>query len=152
MGARGAGADIGDVVRTAIEPLAGQSGRVQVDGPSVHLSPRAGLSLSMAVHELTMNAVKYGALSSPDGRVDVRWSVAAGPDGDKHLHLNWVERCGPAVTPPRHRGFGSRLIEQALAIDWNAEVALTYDPAGVVCTIDARLKALDDAPPFDPTL
>ena len=51
---------------------------------------------------------------------------------------------------PKHRGFGSRLIEQALAIDWNAEVTLTYDPRGVVCTINARLSVLEDPPRSDP--
>ena len=97
-----------------------------------------------------MNAAKYGALSSPEGQVDVRWSIAAGPDGDRRLHLDWTERGGPAVIVPKHRGFGSRLIEQALAIDWNAEVTLTYDPRGVVCTINARLSVLEDPPRSDP--
>lgn len=150
MGVRGVGAEISTVVRTAVEPLAGHTGQIRVDGPHVHLSPRAGLSLSMAIHELCMNAVKYGALSTPEGRIDIRWSTGTESNGEEQLRVRWIESGGPPVSEPKHRGFGSRLIEKALAMEWRGKVALTYHPTGVVCEIDARLSALRDEAPFDP--
>jgi two-component sensor histidine kinase len=88
----------------------------------------------MALHELATNATKYGALSRAGGRVSVRWEK----DGDK-LRLNWEESGGPAVSPPAHKGFGSRLIERLLASELGGEVKLDYDPAGVRCAITAQL-------------
>src|SRR5690606_5294544 len=83
---------------------------VTSDGPDVRLRPAEATSLGMAFHELTTNAVKYGALSVADGCVSVSWDVTGGPDGER-LRITWRERGGPRVEPPKRRGFGSRLIE-----------------------------------------
>lgn len=128
------GATVGEIVAGAVNAFGAE--RWEIDGPEVDLAPNTALSLSLALHELATNAAKYGALASPAGKVSVRWSLEAGP---RRLSLVWRERGGPAVTPPTRRGFGSRLIERGLAQDLGGSVALTFEPAGVVCIIEAPL-------------
>jgi two-component sensor histidine kinase len=89
----------------------------------------------MALHELGTNAVKYGALSAEGGRVEIAWTVRR--EDETRLFLRWAETGGPPVTTPTRTGFGSRLIERSLARELAGEVALSYEPSGVVCTIDA---------------
>jgi len=117
--------------------LHGGGDRFVLDGPPVRLSPRPALSLSMALHELATNAVKYGALSRPGGQILLSWSVdyAAVP----RLTLSWIERGGPPVETPTRRGFGSRLIERGLAAELSGEARIEFRPEGVVCTITALL-------------
>ncbi len=86
--------------------------RLQIDGPNLALAPQATLSLSMLLHELTTNAVKYGALSSEAGMVSVAWRVE--DDGDRTVVLTWQERGGPPAQAPTRRGFGTRLIQLGL--------------------------------------
>ena len=122
-----------------LKPFLAQDGRnVELDGPEVYLDARAALALGMAVHELTTNAVKYGALSATDGRVRVAWRVEQGSDG-RHLVLDWVESDGPPVVPPERRGFGMTLIERGLRQDMSAEVEITFPPDGVRATLRAPL-------------
>jgi PAS domain S-box-containing protein len=108
-----------------------------VRGPSLRLTPRAAVSLSMAIHELCTNAVKYGALSVSTGRVEITWTLGA-----SMLSWTWREQSGPTVVPPVRTGFGSRLIAQFLAAQLNAHVKIDYKPSGVVCSISAPLSAL----------
>ncbi len=134
-------ADLVDLL-DRLEALHGGAQRFVVDGPSVRLSPRIALSLSMALHELATNAVKYGALSTPAGQVRVAWSVEpAGVQGRvrPHLILTWTETGGPPVSPPTRRGFGSRLIERGLAAELSGEAHIDFQPDGVVCRIEAGL-------------
>ncbi len=100
----------------------------------MELPPRQALGLALAFHELTTNAVKHGALSNGEGRIDLRWSSEA-----ERLMIEWRESEGPKVTPPTRRGFGSRLLERSLTLDLDAQVRLDFAPAGVVCAIDAAL-------------
>jgi two-component sensor histidine kinase len=93
----------------------------------------------MALHELCTNALKYGALSNEKGRIEVEWSL----DAEHVLRLRWRESGGPRVRPPERRGFGSRLIEQALARDFEAKVVLDFNPEGVVCAIEAVLPTVE---------
>ena len=92
----------------------------------------------MALHELCTNAAKYGALSSPDGRVCVTWQVDVSITEQKMLQLRWAESGGPPVKSPTHKGFGSRLIDNG------GEVRLIYEPKGVICTIRARLAVIQE--------
>jgi PAS domain S-box-containing protein len=133
-------ADLHDVVWSALRPHgAPDRERFTVEGPALRLDPKSAVALSMAVHELCTNAIKYGALSTEAGHVDVRWSVAA-----DRLRWQWRESGGPAVTAPTRTGFGSRMIERALAMQLSGQVAIAYEPAGVICTIDAPLAAIRD--------
>jgi len=125
------GADLRDVAARAVEPFA--AGRFSIEGPSQDVSPQHALALSMALHELATNAAKYGALSSPAGRVDLAWSA-----GEGRLSLRWAEHGGPPVTPPARRGFGSRLLE-GLARELGGATRLRYAPEGLVCEIEAVL-------------
>jgi two-component sensor histidine kinase len=97
----------------------------------------------MAIHELTTNAVKYGALSVPEGRVDVQWRVER-DDGGEVLHLGWTEHNGPAVTEPTRQGFGMTMIRRGLRQDMSADVDIDFAPDGVSANITARLGATMD--------
>lgn len=130
------GADLLDVVDRLVA-LHGGEGRFVLDGPSVRLSPRPALSLSMALHELATNAVKYGALSRQGGQVGIGWSVDY--SGVPRLALRWTESGGPPVIAPTRRGFGSRLIERGLASELSGEARIDFKPEGVECTITALL-------------
>jgi two-component sensor histidine kinase len=94
----------------------------------------------MAMHELTANAMKYGALSDDRGRIIVEWGGQTDARGER-LVLEWRESGGPPVVPPARRGFGSRLIERGLASELGGEVSLRFDPDGLVCRIDAPMAA-----------
>jgi len=131
------GALLAAVVREAIAPYRDQHReRLHADGPTVWLPPRHALAFAMVLHELCTNAVKYGALSNQDGRVDIRWST------DGMLRLHWVESGGPAVVRPTQRGFGSRLIERGLRHEIGGRVLLDFAPAGVECTVETPLDGL----------
>jgi PAS domain S-box-containing protein len=131
------GADLLDLLGR-LEDLHGGPGRFTTEGGSVRLSPRMALSLSMALHELATNAVKYGALSTTLGQVRISWTVTPG-EGHPRLVLTWTESGGPPVSPPTRRGFGSRLIERGLAAELSGEAHIDFRPDGVVCRIEAGL-------------
>ena len=113
-------------------------GRITLGGDDVMLPARAAVAISMAIHELTTNAVKYGALSVPNGRVDLRWTVVPRPSG-RELLVDWSERNGPTVAPPAARGFGSVLLERVLGPELEGKISRSFDPAGVRARIEAML-------------
>jgi PAS domain S-box-containing protein len=130
------GAELRRVVIEATDHLADPA-RMVVEGESLWLAPRAALALSLALHELSTNAAKYGSLSGDGGRVEVRWTIV----GDE-LRLDWKERGGPPVHEPSRRGFGSRLIERGLEADLGGTAALAFEPDGLRCVITASLEAV----------
>lgn len=117
-----------DETRAFAEP-----GQVRCEGDAVQLQPNAYLSFALVIHELATNARKYGALSVPEGRLKVHWEV----DGEGTLRLDWTESGGPPVRPPRHRGFGSRVIEQAMSHHLRGRAAMAFRRGG----LQARLEA-----------
>ena len=126
-------ADLHDVVSSALRPHAAlERERFTVAGPALRLGPKSAVALSMAVHELCTNAIKYGALSAESGHVDIDWR-----EEDGRLRWQWRERGGPPVAQPARTGFGSRMIERALAMQLSATVTIDYQATGLVCTIDA---------------
>ena len=137
------GADVREMVEQAIAVhRAPGPSRFRVGGPGLMLQPKAALALSLALHELATNAVKYGALSTPAGTVDIEWRIT---QDHKRFHLRWAESGGPKVTPPQRRGFGSRLVERGLAQDICGDVRLDFTPDGVVCSVDAPLHEVASA-------
>jgi two-component system CheB/CheR fusion protein len=120
--------------------LSPSDSNVVLEGPDVSLEPKAALSLGMAIHELTTNAVKHGALSVPEGIVRIAWHVEQSP-GCEILILNWSEANGPSVSPPTHKGFGMMLIERGLKQDMAADVTVEFHPAGVKAAVRAPLLA-----------
>ncbi|CAO3425178.1 hypothetical protein [Azospirillum doebereinerae] len=98
------------------------------------------LTLGLAIHELATNAAKHGALSTGTGQVTVRWALQDPAEPSQSLHLEWRESDGPAVAPPRRRGFGSRLIERGVIDELEGEVRLDFASTGLCCTIDIPLR------------
>lgn len=128
------GADLKAVVQAATAAY-GEASRFDVSGPSLWLKPSLSLSFAMALHELTTNATKYGALSVPDGRVIIRWSL----NDDNAVKLQWREVGGPKVSAPARRGFGSRLIERSFASENGGRADLRFEPDGLLCEIVSPL-------------
>lgn len=144
------GADLARIVADALGLHSGDGRRCSWEGEAVRLVPRAALALSMMLHELATNATKYGALSNATGTVTVSWAKAdaakaepagASTEARPRLALRWQERDGPAVMPPTRRGFGSRMIERGLANELGGRVWISFEPEGVVCTLDIPLEA-----------
>lgn len=136
-GERWAGASLYSAIEQAVRPHQHDPARCILSGSDLRVSPKTALALALAMHELSTNAVKYGAWSNDSGRVAIAWSVP----GDRLL-VEWREAGGPPVTPPARRGFGSRLIERGLAGELGGTVTLYFDPGGVRCTIEAPLAAV----------
>jgi two-component sensor histidine kinase len=128
------GADLKEILEETLEPYLD---RTVLAGPPVALTPNAALALSMVFHELGTNAVKYGALSVPEGSVTVVWHVD--PGAPHRLTLHWEERGGPTVSPPARKGFGSRLIAASLKSDLAGEARVDYRPSGLVCVLTLSL-------------
>lgn len=128
-------APMGAVVRSVLETL-GQMQRFAIEGPDITLGPRSTLSLSLMIHELTTNAVKYGALSSETGRVAVAWRLD-GQGDEATLVFAWSEEGGPPALPPARQGLGSRLIRAGLV--GTGGVDLRYTPSGFEAEMRAPL-------------
>ena len=131
-----------DIVLAMVNSLTLDPARIEISGQGLRLGPRAALQLSLALHELATNASKYGALSNDVGKVKITWS--ADHAEPRHFHFAWQERGGPVVVEPTTRGFGSRLIERATAAAFEGKVKLIFDPEGVLWTIEAPLKGLEE--------
>ena len=117
--------------------------KFRVGGPKVSLGPRAAMALVLAMHELCTNAVKYGALSVPNGHVNVDWHVTK-HGSEPTIEFRWQEVGGPPVNGrPSRSGFGTRLIEKVLAAELNGTGQIRYLPAGVVFTIVAPMPQQD---------
>jgi PAS domain S-box-containing protein len=135
--ARWDGAQLGDLVREELAPyLDGSSGRASVSGPAVLLRPAAAQSLAMVLHELATNAVKYGALASPSGMLEVEWTRTP-----EWLELSWGERGGPAIKRPGKNGFGTKIIRASVERQLHGTLDQVWRPEGLSCTI--RIKASD---------
>jgi two-component sensor histidine kinase len=116
--------------------------RARIGGPDLVLEPVAAQAIAVTVHELATNAVKYGALSVPEGQVDVEWSCML----DGRLLLRWVERGGPPVTPPTRAGFGTRVIEGMIRDQLNGDLRFDCDAEGLSCEIGMAACDQSNAP------
>jgi len=124
-----------EIVEQAVAPF-NEAGRIASDGPDLEVSHRSNTSLSLALHELATNAVKYGALSVPDGHVDIDWSVGGGD-----FKFRWRESGGPTVVEPRRRGFGTKLI-QMLGASLRGKADIEFRPEGLSFTVTTSKDAL----------
>jgi PAS domain S-box-containing protein len=132
-------ADLSVVVSEALRPFDSPGGqRFRVRGPSARIAPRAALAVSLVLHELATNAVKYGALSCEQGCVALTWDEG---DGEK-VNVLWREVGGPPVAPPARQGFGTRLLA-GVAVDLGAAAALDYRPDGLECRFDAPMATFE---------
>ncbi|HUI21139.1 MAG TPA: HWE histidine kinase domain-containing protein [Methylocella sp.] len=103
--------------------------RIRLSGPAIDLPSQIAVPLGMAVHELTTNAVRHGALSKEEGRIEVGWDLME-KDGECALLCEWNEFAGPPVTPPSRDGFGSMLLKRVLSQQIRAEVKVDFAPEG----------------------
>ncbi|WP_162912892.1 HWE histidine kinase domain-containing protein [Rhodospirillaceae bacterium SYSU D60014] len=129
------GAPLRTLIAAELTPYRRTDAHVGLTGPEVRLTAKAVQMLGMALHELATNAAKYGALSTPAGRVRVTWRLRESRAG-RRLRLRWAERGGPPVAVSCRRGFGSRLLEEALPYQLGGTVARDLRPDGLRCTID----------------
>jgi two-component sensor histidine kinase len=125
------GVSINSLFMEELDPYIREDKGFEIVGPDVVLTSKSALALSLAIHELATNAAKYGALSSAGGKVAIRWSLTE-PGG---LALSWTESGGPSVSAPTRRGFGSTLIERALAMETDGQATLRFLAGGVVCDV-----------------
>lgn len=137
------GANLQDIVRDELSIYSKLDG-VRFEGPMITLGTRHALDLALVIHELSTNAVKYGALSVPGGSLAINWRYEA-VDGAPHLKMRWEESGGPPVTAPARKGFGIYLIESALS-GGGTKVSLTFPETGVVCAIDMPLVRSETEP------
>ncbi|WP_325064314.1 HWE histidine kinase domain-containing protein [Alteriqipengyuania lutimaris] len=132
------GADLRSLVTDELGH-SGDKDAIEITGPSVNLTPSAAQNISMALHELTTNAIKYGSLSVTGGVLRVAWDWRTQDGGDRVLALRWEESGGPRVEKPDRRGFGSTVIERILRAQLSARTEIDYAPEGlkVLCEIPA---------------
>lgn len=126
--------DLQDILEGAVSPFGGED-RVLFSGPSIKLKAKPALTLALVLHELTVNATKYGALSSASGQVAVEVAIASDHTSGDRIELRWAESGGPAVVPPTRRSFGCHWIERGVRAGLNGNASLRFDPDGVACTI-----------------
>ena len=132
------GVSMAGLIHEELAPYIAEYRAITVEGDEVLLAPKSALSLSLAIHELTTNAVKHGALSVDNGALAVAWTI----NEDGGLDLTWRESGGPEVKMPKSRGFGSTLIERALKIETGGQTELRFEPGGVICTIRLPTSAI----------
>ncbi len=134
------GANLQDVMQEAVKPFQREDARLfSISGPDLRVSPKVALALSLGLHELCTNALKYGALTRDTGRISIAWSVA-----DGRLELRWRETGGPAPGPiSGPAGFGTRLLRRSIEDDLGGTIAIFYEPEGLSCAIAIGI----DAPP-----
>ncbi len=134
-------ATLDEILGAELKPHGGiDQQRIKAGGASVQLKPQQALSLGMALHELATNAAKYGALSSPQGSVEISWSVSQGEGGERQLEIRWRERDGPEVGAPERKGFGTRLIERSIVHELGGAIETNYAPTGVECQFRVPLN------------
>jgi len=133
-------APLAAILKDAVAPFdSGATGRFFIQSSAIEVDAGAALPLAMVLNELCTNAVKYGALSNADGRVDITTTL---DDSGNQFRLNWVESGGPAVRRPTRHGFGTRLIQHSFVGQLGGEAVLTFAPSGVACLLDIPVAAL----------
>lgn len=145
-------ADLENLIRDELMSVGVHDGaNVRIEGPDVLLSSRIAESLGLAIHELTTNALKYGALKIEGAKLDIRWKVSHDSDGAPRLEFTWQERGVPAISlNPAREGFGRELIEEALPYRLGAETRLDFRGGGLCCTLSVPLDIVDAGlPPLD---
>jgi PAS domain S-box-containing protein len=133
------GASLHDLVRLQLGPHVEREGsRISFGGPSVILKPEAAQSLGLGLYELASNALRHGALATPDGRVSIAWRRQLSSEGGG-IELVWREKSDRPIQPPKRRGFGMVVLERHLTKSLDAEVELTFAPDGMVCRMQVPL-------------
>ncbi|WP_295894473.1 PAS domain S-box protein [uncultured Bartonella sp.] len=135
-------ADLKQIVESSLDIHDKAKKRFIISGPAISLSPPTALSMALALHELSTNAVKYGALSCKTGIVEINWTV-----DEKEFHFSWREKGGPTVHEPVKESFGSKLIKRLLPARFNGHANLKYAPEGFSFELSAP-KTIENFPPL----
>jgi two-component sensor histidine kinase len=123
-------AKLSSLVDDVVAPHVGRSSkRIRARGPDIDIGPKFAIALALGLNELVTNAMKYGALSNDAGYVEIAWTEAT------EVRLRWHERQGPSVAPPSSKGFGSQLIADSMATQFNGKVEFEFKPDGLICTM-----------------
>lgn len=134
------GVDLTRIVDEEIAPFAAdQTRQVETAGPAVSLLPATAQSLALALHELVTNAIRYGALSTPRGRVLLSWKI-----GPEALGISWVETGGPPAAPPARHGFGTKVITASIERQLRGNVAFDWPPEGMRCVFSIPVSNIDE--------
>ncbi len=137
------GASLRDLIRSQLGHYTDLVGsQIDLSGEPLYIQPDAAQHIGMALHELATNAAKYGALSTPQGRVRIAWTAAPANDPEGVCTLAWEESNGPPVVPPQRRGFGRVVIERTVARALRGEVHVSYPPEGVHWQLDFPRSAV----------
>jgi two-component sensor histidine kinase len=137
----GTEAELAQVIAAAIAPhVDGRENRLSLDGPQIRLSAKHALAIALAVHELSTNAVKYGALSNGTGTVTVHWAA----DDDLRFVFDWRESGGPVVVPPKETGFGTTLIDRIVPSYFSGRADRMFAPEGLRYTLEGLITPSDD--------
>ncbi len=139
-----------ELVQTELGPYEDEArNRITIEGPHLELPSEAAVPIGMAIHELTTNAAKHGALSTFGGQVEVRWRVEAG-EPRPVLHFTWAEHGGPRVSAPTRQGFGTRLLQRVLATQLQADVSMDFPEEGL--RFSMRMPIPTQPPIFNPDM
>ena len=133
------GLPLTELVRRELAPYVTRN-NTEINGPGILLKAEAGQALAMVLHELATNAAKYGALSTKEGRVSVRWDRHLNADPRSDLVLEWQEIGGPPVVAPGESSYGMSTIRDLIPYEFAGTVDLVLAPEGVRC----RLELPDD--------
>jgi two-component sensor histidine kinase len=134
---QGEGANIRDIFEAEIRPY--DVSRISLNGPDVLLPPKLAMTMALVIHELATNSAKYGALTTPSGKLAICWSEA-----DGKMTVDWRESDGPAVTPPANHGFGTRLLSRALQ-QFGGTIESKCEPTGLICMMSLILPCDPEA-------
>ncbi|WP_156395767.1 PAS domain-containing sensor histidine kinase [Bosea sp. Leaf344] len=129
-------ADVSHVIARGLAPYRDAPQRILTDGPPARISADQALGLSLAIHELATNALKYGALAAAEGSVTIRWRV----EPDQRFSFEWREADGPLVVATARRGFGSRLIERIVPSYFKGRAGTDFAPGGICYRLDGILE------------
>lgn len=134
-----AGGWLRDIIESEVKVQANHQHQFELVGPDIMLAPKAVEVLTLALHELSTNALKYGAFSVPEGRLVVSWSPFE-KRGTQWLGLDWVETGAPQRAPSTRRGFGSELIEARIPYELGGTSKVSIEPSGARCRMEFPLK------------
>jgi PAS domain S-box-containing protein len=137
-------ASLTSLVQTTLEPYLGEADRIRLDVQDLRLDPEVAQTLAIGLHELATNAVKYGALSSPTGRITLTAHTETGEGGDE-LHLIWQENGGPEVQPPAAVGFGTTTLYGAMQYQHKGRAELDWRKEGLICRLVLPLAGAANA-------
>ncbi|NSZ66415.1 sensor histidine kinase (plasmid) [Agrobacterium tumefaciens] len=132
---------LSSVIAMIVAPYNGDGlSRIKASGPDVRISRTSATTIALCLHELTTNAIKYGALSQKDGSVDVVWSMSE--EASPVFSLDWIETGGPAVVEPKRQGYGTKYLRSALTSVFGAAPVITFAPSGLSCHAAGPLQRL----------